>query len=67
MNYDYGYGFTQTKLEYITKGHIATHAILLNQACTGHRSVCAWFLEFVFVRISVCLRVCVSAPEAINN
>ena len=27
----------------------------------------AWFLEIVPVRTSVCVFVCVSAPEAINN
>ena len=28
---------------------------------------CAWFLEMVPVWTSVCVFVCVSAPEAINN
>ena len=43
----------------------------LNQACAGHRPVCAWFLRIASVReclyacVFVC--VCVSAPEAINN
>ena len=48
-------------LEYVTKGHIATHTILLNQAR-------AWFLKIDPVQF-VCMRecVCVSAPEAINN
>ena len=42
---------------------------LLNQARTGHRPTRAWFLEIDPVRecLYVCLRVCVSAPEAINN
>ena len=35
----------------------------LNQACAAF----AWFLEIALVRASVCVWVCVSAPEAINN
>ena len=38
----------------------------LNQARAGHRPVHAWFLKIDPVWI-VCMRVCVSAPEAINN
>ena len=32
----------------------------LNQAC-------AWFLKITLVRMYVCVCVCVSAPEAMNN
>ena len=41
----------------------------LNQARAGRRPAHAWFLEIdpVRERLYVCLRVCVSAPEAINN
>ena len=42
----------------------------LNQARAGRRPARAWFLKIDPVRIvcmCVCLRVCVSAPEAINN
>ena len=41
----------------------------LNQACTGLWLACAWFLEIVPVRMSVCVfvYVCVSTTEAINN
>ena len=45
-------------------------ATLLNQARAGRRPARAWFLEITFVRdvgMRVCLRVCVSTPEAINN
>ena len=31
------------------------------------KAVHAWFLEIALVRASVCVCVCVSAPEAINN
>ena len=38
----------------------------LNQARTGHRLACAWFLEIVLsTNVGVC--VCASAPKAINN
>ena len=37
----------------------------LNQALTGHRLACAWFLKIVCVWTSVCVFVCVH-PEAIN-
>ena len=39
---------------------------LLNQAREAAR---AWFLEIVFIRmpVCVCVSVCVSAPEGINN
>ena len=48
------------------------HLELLNQAHAGHRPARAWFLKVEPVRIvsmcmCVCLRVCVSTPEAINN
>ena len=39
------------------------YEIFLNQARAG---CSAWFLKIDPVRI-VCMRVCVSAPEAINN
>ena len=41
----------------------------LNQARAGHRPACAWFPKIDPVRTSVCVCVfvCVSAPEAINN
>jgi len=42
----------------------------LNQARAGRRPVRDWFLEIAFVRdvcMRVCVCVCVSAPEAINN
>ena len=40
----------------------------LNQVCTGLQLVQAWFLEIAFVRkVGVCMCVCVSAPEGINN
>ena len=41
----------------------------LNQARAGRRPVRAWFLRIASVRESmrVCVCVCVSAPEAINN
>ena len=43
-------------------------SVFLNQARTGHRLAHAWFLKtdplwIVGMRV----RVCVSAPEAINN
>ena len=41
---------------------------MLNQARAGLWPACAWFLEIDPVREHLlCLRVCVSAPEAINN
>ena len=40
----------------------------LNQVRAGQRPACAWFLEIAFVReVGVCVCVCVSAPEGINN
>ena len=45
----------------------------LNQACASRRLARAWFLVIVPVRTSVCVFVyvcvfvCVSTPEAINN
>ena len=33
----------------------------------ARRPARAWFLKIVPVRMSVCVFVCVSAPEAINN
>ena len=41
----------------------------LNQARAGRRPACAWFPSIDPVRTSVCVCVfvCVSAPEAINN
>ena len=33
----------------------------------AHRPARAWFLEIVFVKMSVCVGVCVSAPQAIKN
>ena len=46
--------------------------VFLNQARAGHRPARAWFLKIDPVRIvgmhvRVCVLVCVSAPEAINN
>jgi len=42
--------------------------MLLNQARAGLRLARDWFLEIAFVRdVSMCMCVCVSAPEAINN
>ena len=46
--------------------------MFLNQARAGHRPARAWFLKINSVRIVgmrayVCVCVCVSAPEAINN
>ena len=42
--------------------------ILLNQARAGHRPARAWFLEITFIAPKyVCVYVCVSTPEAINN
>ena len=40
--------------------------IFLNQARAGRRLARAWFLKIDPVRI-VGMRICVSAPEAINN
>ena len=40
---------------------------LLNQAGAGPRLVHSWFLEIALVHASVCVCVCVSAPEGINN
>ena len=47
---------------------------LLNQARAGRRPARAWFLKIdpvrivgMRVRVCVCVYVCVSAPEAINN
>ena len=40
--------------------------LLLNQAHAG-LPACTWFLNIVSVRTYVCVCVCVSAPEAINN
>jgi len=40
--------------------------IFLNQSHASKRQACAWFLEIAFVR-DVCILVCASAPEAINN
>ena len=40
---------------------------LLNQAHTGHRPACAWFLKIAFVQMSVCVFVFVSVPKAIKN
>jgi len=43
---------------------------LLNQARAGRRPARDWFFEIAFVRdvcMRVCVCVCVSAPEAINN
>ena len=37
-------------------------ASFLNQACTGRRLACAWFIG-----IGLSTNVCVPAPEAINN
>ena len=31
----------------------------LNQACVCHKSVCVWFLEIIFVDVSVCVCMCV--------
>ena len=46
---------------------IAKISPLLNQACTGRRPACAWFLEIDLVRkVSVCVCLCVP-PEASNN
>ena len=55
------YSLYTNYLELVTKGHIATHTILLNQAHT-------WFLKIDPVRI-VGMRACVSATKAviINN
>ena len=39
----------------------------LNQARAGHRPAHAWFLEITSVQMYVCVCVCVSAPEAMNN
>ena len=39
----------------------------LNQARAGHRLAHAWFLKIASVQTSVCVFVCVSALEAINN
>jgi len=41
-------------------------SLFLNQARAGRRPVRDWFFEITFVR-DVCMHVCVSAPEAINN
>ena len=43
-------------------------SLYVNQACAGLRPACAWFLRIDPVRIiGMCVRVCVSAPEAIYN
>ena len=39
----------------------------LNQARAGLWLVHAWFLKIVSVQTSICVFVCVSAPEVINN
>ena len=39
----------------------------LNQVRAGLQLARAWFLKIDPVRTSVCVFVCVSAPEAINN
>ena len=42
--------------------------LLVNQACAGHMSVCAWFIEITFVQTSLYLfLVCVYAPKAIDS
>ena len=44
--------------------------LFLNQARAGRRPAYAWFLKIDPVRIvgmRACVRVCVSAPKAINN
>jgi len=46
--------------------------MFLNQARAGQSPARDWFLEITFVRdvsmlACVCVYVCVSAPEAINN
>ena len=38
--------------------------LLLNQA---HRLACTWFLKINSVQSPVCVFVCVSVPEAVNN
>ena len=40
-----------------------------NQVCAGNRLVRAWFLKIVSVwsSVHVCVVVCVSANDAINN
>ena len=45
----------------------STMKIIFNQACAGRRPARTWFLKIVSVWMSVCVSVCVSAPEAINN
>ena len=51
---------------------LAIFGWFLNQARAGRRLAHAWFLEIAFVhdvgmRVCVCVSVCLSAPEAINN
>ena len=52
--------------------HKYMHCHFLNQARAGRRPARAWFLRIAFVRevsmrVCVCVDVCVSAPEAMNN
>ena len=59
-------------LKCITKGQIAMHAILLNQARAGHRPARAWFLKIDPVRIvgmraCVCVCVCPSPRLSISS
>ena len=67
------YGNTHTTISKNTSHKIEQNSscilVFLNQARTGHRLVRAWFLRIAFVRELeyVCVCVCVSTPEAINN
>ena len=42
-------------------------SLFLNQARAGRWPARAWFIEITSVRMYVCVCVCVSAPEAMNN
>ena len=48
---------------------VGSYTSQLNQEHAGHRPAHAWFLRIASVRQLqyVCVCVCVSAPEAINN
>ena len=49
-----------------TNDRLLPYEQFLNQARASRRPARAWFLKIDPVQI-VCMRACVSAPEAINN
>ena len=60
----------------IISGQMALHTFIAIHLSKLQREIfkpgecgllCAWFLEIALVHTSVCVSVCVSAPEGINN